>query len=188
MFAIGFDSPDALNFAGSAVLGVAIIAAWVILASSRFIQGGAVERPERVPQLYGYTICLIALFWALTSAVHVVESSLTLSNPEYRDRDFGIEASITSFEAFRMTYDRSRRMMSSDSRVPLDTLSDAELHRRYEALRTDRIARNTVGARRSLIVSTLSLLIAIAVFVVHWRWLRRSVGAPGFGGSETVRG
>lgn len=31
---------------------IVAIATWVILAASRFTQGGIVERPERVPQLY----------------------------------------------------------------------------------------------------------------------------------------
>ena len=149
---IAFDpsAPAAFRLLGSSILGVAIVAMWVVLASSRFIQGGVVERPERVPQLYGYTVCLVALCWALVSAVNIVESFLTLSAPAYRDRDFGIEPSVTSFEAFRTTYDRSRRIMSMDPReTKLDSLPEPELRRRYEALRADRIQRNTVAAQRS---------------------------------------
>lgn len=184
MLALSFSLSNVSGYAGGAVLGVTIIAAWVILASSRFIQGGVVERPERVPQLYGYTVCLIALCWAIISAVHIVESSLTLSSPAYPERDYGMDPSVTSFEAFRTTYDRVRRMMMPpDARASLDTLSDAELHRRYEAMRADRIDRTVVSARRSLIVSTLSLLAAIAVFVVHWRWLRRVTGQAPFAGT-----
>jgi hypothetical protein len=62
-------------------------------------------------------------------------------------------------------------------------LSDAELPRRYDALRADRIERNTVSARRSLIVSTLSLLAAVVVFVAHWRWLQRLTGQAPFAGT-----
>ena len=188
---IGFSSdlPGTFGFIGSAVVGVVIIAAWVILASSRFVQGGVVERPERVPQLYGYTVCLVALIWAVTSAVSILDSSLTLSAPLYRgDRGFpGIEPSVSSFEAFRTTYDLSRRYMSGDPRdVKLDTPNETELRRRYDALRADRIQRNTVEARRSLIMGVLSLLIASALFVFHWRWLRRSSGAAMLGGTTRI--
>jgi hypothetical protein len=182
---IAFDpsAPAAFRLLGSSILGVAIVAMWVVLASSRFIQGGVVERPERVPQLYGYTVCLVALCWALVSAVNIVESFLTLSAPAYRDRDFGIEPSVTSFEAFRTTYDRSRRIMSMDPReTKLDSLPEPELRRRYEALRADRIQRNTVAAQRSLTTSLFSLIVAVVLFVVHWRWLRR-MGAVPLGGS-----
>jgi hypothetical protein len=178
---ISFDSsiPGAFRLVGSSILGVAIVATWVLLAASRFIQGGVVERPERVPQLYGYTVCLVALCWALVSTVSIVESTLTLSAPVYRSGpDYGIDPSVSSFESFRTTYDRSRRIMSMDSReAKLDSVPEPELRRRYEALRADRIERNTVSARRSLITSLFSLIVAVALFVWHWRWLRRVGGA-----------
>jgi hypothetical protein len=50
------------------------------------------------------------------------------------------------------------------------------LRQRYEALRTDRITRNRYEAHRSLVTSTLLLLLALGLFVGHWRWLRRRVG------------
>src|SRR5919107_2193993 len=98
---VGFGVPGPFGFVLTAVVAVVLIASWVILAGSRFVQGGVVERPERVPQLYGYTVCLIALVWALTSLVGLVEHGLTLTDPLYERReDFGIEPSVTSFEAF----------------------------------------------------------------------------------------
>ncbi len=179
--------PGIIGFVGSALVGIVVIAAWVILASSRFVQGGVVERPERVPQLYGYTVCLIALVWALTSVVSIVDATLTLSAPLYRgDREFpGMEPSVSSFEAFRTTYDMSRRYMSGGdpSAAKLETVPEPELRRRFDALRADRTERNSVDARRSLITSVLSLLIAAALFAFHWRWLTRRVGGPRFGGT-----
>src|SRR5919202_2386384 len=54
------------------IVVVVLVASWVILASSRFVQGGIVERPERVPQLYGYTVCLVALVVGLASLTSLV--------------------------------------------------------------------------------------------------------------------
>ena len=71
--------PGTLGLIFGIIAGVILVAAWVILAGSRFIQGGVVERPERVPQLYGYTVCLIALMWALTSVLSIVGNALSLS-------------------------------------------------------------------------------------------------------------
>lgn len=181
-------SPGMLGFFGSAVVGIAVIAAWVILASSRFVQGGVVERPERVPQLYGYTVCLVSLIWALASATTIVGSLLTLSAPEYRDNNqYGpFEPSVSSFEAFRTTYDQSRRMMSPDARERPDSLDDTELRRRYEAIRADRIRRNTVESHRSLVTSTIALVIAALLFAFHWRWLSRVAGATPPGGPRRI--
>ena len=165
------------GFSASAAIGIALIAAWVILASSRFVQGGVVERPERVPQLYGYTVCLVTLIWALASATSIIDAALTLDAPVYRGERFGAYTpSVSSFEAFRTTYELSRRM-TAEPRTSLDSIPEPELRRRFEALRADRIERNTIEARRSLISSVLSLLIAASLFTVHWRWLRRTVGA-----------
>ena len=135
------------------------------------------ERSDRVPQLYGYTVCLVSLFWAIASIIAIIGSLLTLSAPTHRTSpEYGFEPSVTSFEAFRTTYEQSRRMMSPDPRERPDSLSEAELRRRFEGMRADRIERNTVGARRSLIMSTLSLLLALALLLWHWRWLRRVSG------------
>ena len=180
--------PGMLGFFGSAVVGIALIAAWVILASSRFVQGGVMERPERVPQLYGYTVCLVSLIWALASVTTIVGSLLTLSAPDYRSNSqYGpFEPSVSSFEVFRTTYDQSRRMMSPDARERPDSLGEPELRRRYEAIRADRIQRNTVESHRSLVTSSIALVIAALLFAFHWRWLRRVGGAAPPGGMKRI--
>lgn len=150
-----------------------LVAAWVILAGSRFVQGGIVERPERVPQLYGYTVCLIGLVWALTSVMGIVRSGLALSAPAYQRQNDFAEPSVTSFETFRLSYDRTRRFLNPQTgAVQLDSVPAAELRRRYDAYRSDHIERVEVQAKQSLITQMVSLLIAVGIFVFHWRWLR----------------
>ena len=174
VYAVGSGgSPFGMMFI--AVVALLVVGAWVAFASSRFVQGGVVEHPQRVPQLYGYTACLIALIMGLASLKSVVESALTLSDPTYSSSapwSNWNEPSITSFEAVRVTYERSRVMRVRPDSPPPEPVSEAELQRRYQALRADRIERNRVGAKRSLVISTFTLLIAIALFVLHWRWLR----------------
>ena len=168
-------SPAQFGFLFSMIAAIILIAAWVILASSRFVQGGVVERPERVPQLYGYTVCLVALIWALASVISLVDATLSLSAPELRSRnDYGFEASVTSFEAFRTTYDQQRRFTVPNPNDPkLDSIPEAELRRRYESLREDRVRRARYEARRDMVVGALSFVIALALFAFHWRWLKR---------------
>ena len=179
MQVIGF-SPNGSTPFGlvlSIVAALILIAAWVILAGSRFVQGGVVERPERVPQLYGYTVCLIALVWGLTSIMSIIDNALSFSAPELRNAsEFGWEPSVTSFEAFRATYDRTRRMGMDPRDTKLDSVPEPELQRRYTALRADRIQRGRFQARRDLLTATLSLGIAVILFALHWRWLRSRTG------------
>jgi hypothetical protein len=164
------------GFAFAVIAALVLVAAWVILAGSRFIQGGVVERPERVPQLYGYTVCLIALIWALASVKSIVENTISLSAPELRGtNEFTWEPSVSSFEAFRATYDRARQMNTAPNEAKPDSVPEPELRRRYEGLRADRIHRARFEARRSLLVDAISLLLAVALFAFHWRWLKRKV-------------
>jgi hypothetical protein len=165
------------SFIFALVAALVVIAAWVSLAASRFVQGGVVERPERVPQLYGYTVCLVALFWGIISVLGIVEDALTLQAPELRTSAFGWDQpSVSSFEAFRVTYDRARRFGTGDpEKAVTDTVPEPELRRRYEAIRADRIQQGRFEARKDIIVNGLSLIIAAGLLVIHWRWLRRRV-------------
>jgi hypothetical protein len=160
-----------------ALLAIVLVAAWVILAASRFVQGGVVERPERVPQLYGYTASLIGLLMVVTSVLSLSEAGLALASPVHQvpgeEWSGWGEPSVTSFEAFRATYDRVREMRAAPNSPSPEPLAEEELRRRYEALRADRIARVEAAARRTLVTSGLALLIGVGLFVFHWRWLRR---------------
>jgi hypothetical protein len=159
------------------VLVLVAVATWIILAASRFVHGGAVERPERVAQLYGYTVCLIAVVMALTSILGIVEASFDRAAPELAETgDWGWqEASVTSFEAYRATHERAQQFRAGPDAPKPDTIPETELRRRFEALRADRIERVRFKARRSLVTNTLTLVLAAGLFAWHWRWVRRRV-------------
>lgn len=153
---------------------IVVLLLWLLLARSTFLQGDDMERPSRVAQLYGYTVCLIAVVVFLISTNSMLENAFALSNPlQTRESEFGFEPSVSSFEAYRATYDRERQMRSGpDARAVTDSVPETVLRARYEVLRADRIERVRFQAKRSLATSTLSLILAIALFVIHWRWLR----------------
>jgi len=138
-----------------------------------------VERPSRVPQFYGYAVCLVAVITLLLSVGGAVEAAFALADPlRAREREFGFEASYTSFEAFRATYPRGVNIVTSGpggltSSAQRDTLSDAELRERYSALRADHVARAGFEARQRLVKHGLLMLLSIGLFVTHWQWLRR---------------
>ena len=84
-----------------------VVGAWALLARSAFLQGDDMERPNRVAQLYGYAVCLIAVIVFLISANSFVEHLFTLSNPlRARGDRFGVEPATSSFEAYRSTANR----------------------------------------------------------------------------------
>ena len=144
------------------------------------------DRPSRVQQLYGYAVCLIAIVTLLIALSNLVEAAFDRASPLQASAGrYGYpEMSLTSFEAFRATQPQSAQQppyrmppaveVAPDTtpRLRAYTLSTSELRARYEALRADRIARVTFDATRQLVGAVLLTVVAIALFVGHWRWLR----------------
>jgi hypothetical protein len=132
-----------------------------------------VSRPSWIAPLYGYSVCLIAVITFLIGITNFVEAAFHRGSPlQARDR-FGDRGSLTSFEAYRATYVSDRPTRTEAGRGAADTLSTAELRARYEALRADHVARVSFQATQDLVKHGLLIALSIALFVSHWRWLRR---------------
>ncbi|MGD0990915.1 MAG: hypothetical protein ABR998_00405 [Gemmatimonadales bacterium] len=123
------------------------------------------EKSNRVPQIYGYTVCVIAVVTFLICATVVVNNVFDLANP----LQAGFGATLSSFEAYQA--DQHPSAVGAQARP--DTTSEATLRRRYEALRTDHIARVRFQAWKAIVTSGLLLLISVVLFVWHWRWMKR---------------
>jgi hypothetical protein len=158
---------------------VLVIVVWGVAVIIIGVRGGDMERPNRVPQLYGYTVCLVALITILITLPGIVDNLFTLSNPAHPDARFGFGASLGSFEAYKASQRQGRGMAEAlaGRDMPVEpSLSEQELRARYEALRADQIASNRFDARRSLVRNGLLLVLALGLFGGHWRWLRRQPG------------
>jgi len=152
------------------------------------------DRSNRVAQLYGYTVCLVAVIVVLFATPQVVDNLFTYADPLAAPRtDFSdgtvANSSLTSFEAYRATQPRrtarpgvthpptgqtgQAEPTGAAGAVSADSMSDAELHTRYEALRGDRIVRVRFHAAQSLVTHVILLIAAGLLFAAHWRWLRR---------------
>lgn len=159
-----------IELGGLLVVATAIaIAIWALLAIrlTKDTGGDFVARSPRIAQWYGYTVCLVAVVTFLLSARGIVDDLFTIASPIRSDSRYG--ASLTSFEAFEATHNMAPARIAGDS-VPPPT--EEELRRRYEALRADQISQARFDATRGIVTSLLMLLIASALFVWHWRWLR----------------
>ena len=177
---IGFDSsfPGGFTIVLLILVPLLMVLVWALLGGNR-ANGAIADKTERIPLQYGYTVCLITLIWAFVSFMRVVENVLVLPSPEMRrTMEYGFEPSITSFEAFRISYDRSRAMaMPGPPLQQLDSVPEAELRKRYEVFRADRITRAKFQATQEIVTQSVSFLIALALFAFHWRWVRRRGGS-----------
>ena len=171
MIGLGEWSPFASLLAPALLIGAI---AWCVLAVTLALRNGTMERPSRVAQLYGYTVCLISLVTLLFTVPSLVDNLFQLNQPLYsadRFPEFGGSPSLASFEAYKATYDRVRRQVGDT--VQSAPPSDDELRNHYEALRSARVEANRFQARRELVREVLLLAFAGGLFLGHWRWLRR---------------
>jgi len=132
-----------------------------------------VEKASKVPQIYGYTVCVIAVVTFLICATVIVNNVFDLANPT--QAGFGMESSLSSFDAYKATYQKDQRSVvgGTASEARPDTASEATLRVRYEAVRADRIGRVRFQSWKAITTSSLLLVISVVLFVLHWRWMRK---------------
>jgi hypothetical protein len=149
---------------------------------------------NRIAQAYGYAVCFITVIVMLIAIKSVVDSAFDLSDPIRAESNrFGRDTpSLTSFELYKIQSRRAASVSSPDGPVMMtrggggptpatatpgkaaaDTLSDAELRRRYDAEREGVIGNTRFTATRSLVGNLLLIILAAVLFVVHWRWLKK---------------
>lgn len=135
------------------------------------------DQPRWIPQLYGYTVCLIAVVTMLISLNSVVNNVFEFTDPEMSREISTMEfMGGRSLEACKQRWIRTAgtpRPNGPAAAAP-DIPSDSTLMALCGEERTERVAAVRHRAMRSLVTSTLMLLVAGVLFGMHWRWLRGS--------------
>ncbi len=138
----------------------------------------------RITQMYGYAVCFITVVVMLIAIKQVVDAAFDLSDPiRAEGSGFGrMGRQLTSFELYKADARRQIGVRSdggptsvgvAPSRTAIDTLSDAELRRLYDAEREAAIGNARFRATRSLVGNLLLMILAGLLFGIHWRWLKR---------------
>jgi hypothetical protein len=136
-----------------------------------------VDRSNKIAQAYGYAVCFIAIVTILFSSKSIIDATFDLSAPLRADRYFS-GMNLTSFEAYkRDRINRPDRPTAVGAAQPPVELSDEELRKLFEAERADHTESVKFRAMRNLVSSLILVVIAVALFVTHWRWLRRGTEA-----------
>lgn len=134
------------------------------------------ERTNRIAQVYGYAVCLVAIVTILISAAQIVNAAFNLSDP-LRAEGYGRGGSLTSYSAYkreqiqRAAAPRTRDMATASDSAAVP--SEVELRQMFEDERMDQIGLVRFRSMRTLVSSILMIIIASGLFLMHWRWLRR---------------
>jgi len=131
------------------------------------------EKPNKIgAQIYGYTVCLVAVIVFILSTIGLVEAIIDRSDPFHAGITRSGEPSLASYENYKMDILRSLPKedgASKTSYVP----DEATLKTMYETSRAEKTDSSLRQANRSLIINSITLLISITLFVTHWRWMRK---------------
>lgn len=130
------------------------------------------EKPQRMPQIYGYLVCLVAVITVLICAATLVSAILDLGDPLHAGYTPAGTPSLASYDNYRMDILKS---------VPRDGEStktaylpdDQTLRAMYEAAKDDKIQRERHDANRTIIIDIILIVICVVLFAMHWRWMRR---------------
>ena len=157
-----------------AVPGMILLGVLWLVVGVRLTSGDAMDKSNRIAQLYGYTVCIIAVLTFLLSGSTFLESAMHRSDPLTSDRFAYGQLDYSSFESWKASRESQAAMfdrISKEAARPAEP--DSVLRPRYEEMRAAEIANARVRATQGMIRSGFALLAAIVLFVTHWVWLRR---------------
>ncbi len=130
-------------------------------------------KPKRVgAQIYGYTVCVVAVITFLISTGNFVNSVMDLQGPIHAGYTREGEPSLASFENYKMDILRSMprgNEAAGASYIP----DDNTLREMYEAARNDKVQLEVHKANRNMTISGLLIIICVILFVTHWRWMNK---------------
>lgn len=122
------------------------------------------EKKTKIPQVYGYAVCIVAIITILISVADVITSVIDASDPLYA---WGDDQRLSSFENFKV--DALKSGKNEASYVP----DDSTLRTMYEDAKNHKIRRVKHQTTKSIIVSSILIVLSTALFIIHWRWMRK---------------
>ena len=132
------------------------------------------EKPHRMAQVYGYTVCLVAVITFIICTANIIPAIMDLGDPLHAGGIFVPTGtpSLASFENYKMDILKTTQgdeQKAATSWVP----DDQTLRSMFEAAKSDRINQANHSSVRTIVVCSLIILISVVLFAFHWIWMRR---------------
>lgn len=124
------------------------------------------EKKSKAPLIYGYAVCLVAVVTFLIAVAAMIFAVMDLGDPLYAGNNYN-KSSIASFENYKMD------MLKSQGDKETWSPDDETLRAMYEAEKDDRIRRVRHDSMRTVYINGALLIIAIVLFITHWRWMQK---------------
>ena len=128
------------------------------------------EKSSKIPQIYGYTICLVAVITFLISMTALINAYIDKGDPLHASA-YNMNENLASFEIYRMSVlkqTKNEGETNSGNYIP----DNVEIKAMYDAAINQKITTANHANRRTLIVNRFLVLLSLLLFATHWFWLR----------------
>lgn len=122
--------------------------------------------------IYGYGVCLVAVITFLISTTGLVNALLDLRDPLQAGYTAPGTPSLASYENYRMDLLKSFQQSAGENKATMIP-DEKTLKAMYEAARNDKIAKVRHDSNKAILLSSLMIFIAGALFFLHWRWMQK---------------
>jgi hypothetical protein len=132
------------------------------------------EKPHRMAQIYGYIVCLVAVITFIICLANIIPAILDLGDPMHAGSVFSMQGSpsLASFENYKMDILKSSSKegeQKDQAYVP----DDQTIRSMFEAAKSDKIQTARHQSIRTITVSSIIILVSIALFITHWMWMKK---------------
>lgn len=130
------------------------------------------EKPQRMAQVYGYLVCLVAIITFLICVSTLVSAILDLGDPMHAGWTPPGAPSLASYDNYKMDILKSTPKEGEAAKAAFIP-DEQTLRSMYEAAKDYKIQGVRHEANRTIIIDGILIGICIVLFVTHWRWMRK---------------
>jgi hypothetical protein len=129
------------------------------------------EKSQRMAQIYGDLVCLVAVITVLICVSTLVSAILDLGDPLHAGWTPPGAPSLASFDNYKTDILKSAPKEGEAAKMYIP--DDQTLRAMYEAAKNDKIQNVRHESNRTIVIDTILIVICIVLFVTHWRWMRK---------------
>ena len=123
------------------------------------------EKKNKIPQVYGYSICVIAIITFLITTAGLINSIIDAKFPEYNSWS---QNDFVTFEKYKMN------TLNAFTKDPNYIPTDEELQLMFEKEKAHNLQKVKIRITKDFLSNGIIFLISIILFWIHWRWMRKS--------------
>lgn len=129
------------------------------------------KKSKIITNIYGYAVCLTAIIVFIIGFSQLIFAFINSADPLHSGWSCGDSPSLASFENYKadILMSGNNKSQSTDRYIP----DKHTLHKMYKAAVNDKIALEKHRTTREIFVDSILVIIAAALFITHWRWMRK---------------